>query len=253
MKSLISFTLTVILIASLILTTLPASPASAAGILYAAPSAAGSGNCSSWANACTLQTAIAMAGSGDEIWVKKGVHYPGAAGNRSATFTLKNGVAIYGGFNGDETARDQRNWQTNLTILSGDIDNNDYHGGDYINEYAYETVGSNSYHVVTGSGTDNTAVLDGFIITAGQADEFEYESGIDGTDKGGGMYSYDGDPSLTNLTFSGNEAFLGGGMYNESSSPTLTNVTFFGNAADQFGGGMVNLYSHPHPDERDLF
>ena len=37
----------------------PVSPARAAGIRYAAPSAVGSGNCSSWANACTMQTALA--------------------------------------------------------------------------------------------------------------------------------------------------------------------------------------------------
>lgn len=49
------------------------------GILYAAPTAQGSGDCSSWTNACALQTALAQAVSGDEIWVKAGVHYPGAA------------------------------------------------------------------------------------------------------------------------------------------------------------------------------
>jgi hypothetical protein len=43
-----------------------------------------------------------------------GVHYPGAAGNRTATFTLKNGVALYGGFAGTESSRNERNWQTNL-------------------------------------------------------------------------------------------------------------------------------------------
>jgi len=46
------------------------------GILYAAPMAQGSGDCSSWDNACTLQTALANAESGDEIWVKMGVYYP---------------------------------------------------------------------------------------------------------------------------------------------------------------------------------
>lgn len=45
------------------------------GVLYAAPTAQGSNNCSSWANACTLQTALAQAVSGDEIWVKAGVSF----------------------------------------------------------------------------------------------------------------------------------------------------------------------------------
>jgi len=154
------------------------------GILYAAPVAQGSGNCSSWANACTLQTALANAVSGDEIWVKAGVHYPGAAGNRTATFTLKNGVALYGGFAGTETARDQRNWTTNKTILSGDIDKNDINtDGNYIAETWNDIQGENAYHVVTGSGTNSTAVLDGFIITAGKAD-----GGYPPDVHGGGMY-----------------------------------------------------------------
>jgi len=140
------------------------------GVLYAAPTPQGSGNCSSWANACTLQTALTNAVSGDEIWVKAGVHYPGAAGNREATFTLKNGVALYGGFAGTETDRSQRNWQTNLTILSGDIDRNDINtDGNSIAETWNDIRGSNAYHVVTGSGTNPSAVLDGFVVTAGQA------------------------------------------------------------------------------------
>jgi len=203
----------------------PVSPAHAAGVRYAAPSAMGSGNCSSWANACTLQTALAGAASGDEIWVKMGVHYPGS--NRTDTFTLKNGVALYGGFAGTETSRDQRDWQANLTILSGDIDQNDTNtDGNYIAETWDDIQGNNAYHVVTGNGSNNTAVLDGFIITAGQANgSFPHYYG-------GGMYNSSSNPTLTNVTFSGNSATFGGGMYNNNNSnPTLTNVTFSGNSA----------------------
>jgi hypothetical protein len=207
---------------------------------YAAPTAQGSGNCSNWENACTLQTALARAVSGDEIWVQMGVHYPGAAGNYTATFTLKNGVALYGGFAGTETSRDERNWRANPTILSGDIDQNDNHGGDYINENASQIVGNNAYHVLTGSGTNSTAVLDGFIITAGQA------NGSSPHNSGGGMYNMSGSPTLTNVTFSGNSATYGGGMYNEESSPTLTNVTFSGNSTGYSGGGMLN-YNNSNP------
>ncbi len=223
---------------------LPGGSVRAAGVRYAAPTAQGSGNCSNWANACTLQTAITIARNGDEIWVKAGVHYPGAAGNRSATFTLKSGVAIYGGFAGTETQRSQRNWRVNKTILSGDIDNAsspDAHGGDFINENASQIQGNNAYHVVTGSGTDNTAVLDGFIITAGQAN-----SGSSPNSFGGGMYNNSGSPTVANLTFSGNTASSdGGGMYNDNSSPTLANLTFSGNHASSDGGGMYNDYSSP--------
>ncbi len=221
-------------------TSLPASgqtyqwTPSGPGVFYAAPSAQGSGDCSDWANACTLQTALSQAfGGGDEIWVKAGVHYPTTdPNNRDATFTLKNGVAIYGGFAGTESSRDQRNWQTNLTILSGDIDQNDINNdGNSIAETWNDIQGNNSYHVVTGSETDATAVLDGFFITAGQAS---------------GMYNYDSSPTLMNVTFSGNSAgYLGGGMVNFYGSPTLMNVTFSGNSAGYSGGGMVNFYGSP--------
>ena len=226
--------LAILLALALLLT--PAPPARAAGTIhYAAPTAVGLGNCSSWTNACTLQMALNVAGSGDQIWVQKGVHYPGNAGNRTATFTLKNNVAIYGGFAGTETLLSQRNWRGNRTILSGDIDGNDNHGGDYINENASQIEGSNAYHVVTGPiGTNSSAVLDGFVITAGQA------NGSSPNDVGGGMYNQSSSPTLRNLIFSGNSAFNGGGMFNTvSSSPTLTNVTFSGNSATN-GGGMLN-------------
>ncbi len=198
--------------------------------LYAAPATAGSGDCSSWADVCTLQTALASAVSGDEIWVKAGVHQPGTA--QSHTYTLKSGVAVYGGFAGTETLLSQRNAAVHVTILSGDIDNNDINtDGNFIAETTADIQGLNSLHVVTGGGTDSTARLDGFTITAGDA------SGYDG----GGVYNLSGSPTLANLTFSGNEANNGGGMFNNTnSSPTLTNVTFSGNASTVSGGGIKN-------------
>jgi len=219
--------------------TFTQNPPSPAGVRYAAPTAQGSGNCSSWINACTLQTALSQAVSGDEIWVKMGVHYPGAAGERSATFTLKHGVALYGGFAGTETSRDQRNWTTNKTILSGDVDGNDNHGGDYINEAASQIVGSNAYHVVSAALIDSSAVLDGFVITAGQANGSGYDS------FGGGMINQFSSPTLANLTFSGNAAASGGGIYNNFSHPSLNAITLRGNSATAEGGGMGNYQSSP--------
>jgi len=217
--------------------TAPKSARANPGVLYAAPTAQGSGNCSGWANACTLQYALSCAVSGDEIWVKKGVHYPGTT--RGATFTLKNGVALYGGFAGTETSRTQRNWQTNVTVLSGDIDGNDITDPNGVVTTTANISGTNAYHVVTGGGTDNTAVLDGFIITAGQANDSQPY------DRGGGMYNNSSSPTLTNVTFSGNTASFGGGMYNWNSSPMLNHVTFSGNSAASYGGGMYNEQSTP--------
>jgi hypothetical protein len=148
MKKTFSILLLLIFISSFI----PVHTALAGTIIYASPS--GHVNyCSSWATACDLQTALDSAVSGDEIWVKMGVYYPGSSGSTSSTFTMKNGVAVYGGFNGTETSRDQRDWQTNKTILSGDIDKNDTNtDGNNIVETWNDTRGSNAYHVVTVSG-----------------------------------------------------------------------------------------------------
>jgi LPXTG-site transpeptidase (sortase) family protein len=208
--------------------------------LYAAPASLGEGNCSSWANACTLADALAFAMSGEQVWVKAGVHYPVATTSdpRRATFTLKNGVQVYGGFAGTPGTEDNfsvRDWQTNKTILSGDIDQNDINtDGNYIAEKTTHIQGNNAYHVVTGGGTNNTAVLDGFVITAGQANGGSFPDNV-----GGGMFNQSSSPTLSNLIFSGNSAYGGGGMDNDYSNPTLTNVTFSGNSAT-FGGGMLN-------------
>ncbi|MBU0493555.1 MAG: DUF11 domain-containing protein [Chloroflexi bacterium] len=217
-------------------------PASAdPGVLYVAPTTSGSGDCSSWANAGILQTALTNAVSGDEIWAKVGVHYPGAAGDRTATFTLKNGVALYGGFAGWESELGQRDWTANITVLSGDIDQNDLTDPTGVVTDTAHITGTNAYHVVTSGGMTETAVLDGFTITAGQADGNFYPGA-----NGGGMYNYESSPTLTNITFSGNFARSGGGIYNENSHPTLTSVIFSNNAATVGrGGGMSNHHSNP--------
>ena len=179
----------------------------------------------SWATALTsLQSALAAANGNNEIWVAAGTYYPGPAGNRLATFQLKNHVALYGGFAGTENSRDQRDPAALPTTLSGDIDHNGTRDD------------GNAYHVLTGSGTEASAVLDGFTISAGVA------NGADPHNWGGGMYNNAGSPTLTHVTFSGNSAISGGGMLNQSSSPALTDVTFSANTAT-YGGGLYNWIS----------
>src|SRR5688500_4973298 len=127
-----------------------------AATIYVNPAAVGANNGTSWANAYTsLSSALLAAVSGDEIWVKQGVYKPttlidvngaGGAEAREATFQIPDGVALYGGFAGTEATRDERNWEANLTILSGDIDNNDVNGdGNSIAEVVTNIVGSNAY------------------------------------------------------------------------------------------------------------
>ena len=192
-------------------------------ILYVKPIPTGSANCTSWDNACGLQAALDIAAPGNEIWVAAGTYLPtklsSSTYERSATFQLESGVAIYGGFPTDGGEWEERDPVANLTTLSGDI------GLPIISS-------DNSYNVVTANGVDGTALLDGFTIRDGNA-SFPFNNG-------GGMYNQNSSPTLSNLTFANNHAgSSGGGMYNTSSNPTLTTFTFTGNSA-QYGGGMSN-------------
>jgi len=208
--------------------------------IYVDADASGVNNGSSWADAYNyLQDALVAATSGDQIWVAQGTYTPDCnsddpdgSGDRTATFQLINGVALKGGYAGSgEPDPDARDIEAYETILSGDLNGDDV---------GFTNNGENSYQVVTGSGTNATAVLDGFTITAGNA------NGLGTYGYGAGMYNDQGSPTLTNCTFSGNSAKRGGGMSNNYySSPTVTNCTFSGNEAWWTGGGMYNTNSSP--------
>ncbi len=215
--------------------------------IYVDANATGANNGCSWLNAFTnLQDALVTVQYCDcnEIRVAAGTYKPDQGytvtpGDREATFGLINNVAIYGGFppgGGPWEVRDP-NDPNNETILSGDLEGNDRLGVDPCDLLNDPCRADNSYHVVTGSGTDATAVLDGFTITAGNANG-PWEN-VD--DRGGGMYNSGGNPTITNCTFTGNSAdYSGSGMCN-SGSPNIINCTFDRNSAKWgAGGGMYN-------------
>jgi predicted outer membrane repeat protein len=227
------FSVALLLVAALLLAPLAAR----AGIIHVDAGASGTQNGNSWLHAYTdLQSALAAAGSGDEIWVAAGLYKPTSGTSREASFQLKNGVAIYGGFAGNESQRSQRNPEVHLSVLSGDIDNNDTTDVHGMVIDADDIVGDNSFHVVTGSDTDTTAILDGFVITAGLANGGFVNPC--GPSCGGGIYLDGGSPTLANILFIGNQAFRGGGLHVFSGEPSLANVRFSGNHATGFGGGM---------------
>jgi len=215
-------------------------------IIYVDNDASAGGDGATWETAFMyLQDALNDAEPGDEIWVASGTYYPDEdeGGNvtpndRDATFSLINGVAVYGGFAGGESSLDEQNWRTNKSILSGDLDANDTQGLDPCDLPNDPNRGENSYHVVTGSEMDATTVLNGFTITAGNANGMPQH--------GGGMYNDSGSATVTNCIFTKNSAGQGGGMYNRvNSSPMVTNCIFSGNSARAGGGGMYNYGSNP--------
>ncbi len=234
-------TITLMIIAMLL------SPFAYGKVIYVDDDATWANNGMGWATAyLCLQDAVAAALSGDEIRVAKGVYKPDqhfikgrftgvqASGDRTATFQLINRVTIKGGYAGHgEPDPDARDVDLYETILSGDLNGNDGPG--------FTNNAENSYHVLTGSETDQTGVLDGFIITAGNANannSIPY-------DRGGGMYNGQSSPTLNNCKFNGNFSDSGGAMYNWQSRPTLTNCTFSSNRADKGGGAINNWQSSP--------
>lgn len=204
-----------------------------------------------WNGAYTnVQDALAVATAPSEIWVAKGIYYPDVGSAQinnaiTATFQITQGVALYGGFEFGDTEFSDRDWKTNLTILSGDIDGNDIHTSGVVLT-ASNIISDNALHVVTAHDVTGTAVLDGFTITAGNANG----ANLDGS--GGGFLCdsvtappVECSPRLSNINFYGNYAGIGGGMfanaaYHTPSSASLTNVGFYGNSA-YFGGGMFNF------------
>ncbi|NJO08143.1 MAG: hypothetical protein HC876_23020, partial [Chloroflexaceae bacterium] len=210
-----------------------------AGIIYVDKSRPDdSGDGLSWATAFrNLQTALAFAGSGAEIWVADGTYSPNegagqTANDRDATFSLKDGVAIYGGFAGTEAALSERDVAANVAILSGDLQQND--------TPPFGNNGDNAYHVVSSDGNTNTALLDGFTITGGNA------NGSFPRNRGGGIYTVNSSTAqFRALSISGNTASgSGGGVFNNNSSPSFTNVTISSNSANSgIGGGVVNQNS----------
>ena len=187
----------------------------------------------SWQTAFkTLQPAIELAYRGSaEVWIAKGVYTPTAGTDRTESFRLREGVALYGGFAGVESSRNQRDIRSNVTTLSGNIGRAD------LSE-------DNSYHVLVGA---DDALLDGFVIRDGNASGQAFHA------KGGGMINYarhrQKAPTgwatgftvhVTNTLFINNTAIEGGAIYNyDRSEPTFTNVVFRDNSAES-GGAILD-------------
>ena len=94
----------------------PVPFAQASGVIFVAPGGSGGQTGADWANAKDLQPALQTASSGTQIWVRQGTYSPTTAADRSATFQLVNGVALYGGFAGTETALSQRDLTVRLHL-----------------------------------------------------------------------------------------------------------------------------------------
>ena len=213
-------------------------PSAMATIRYVSASGDGTKDGSSWINAAagnTLQAIINSSVANDEVWVKSGTYYPTATTDRIISFSMKNGVFIYGGFAGTETLLTQRNLRCGpISILSGEIG------------LAGNT--DNSYHVISnGSGLNNTAILDGFVIR----DAYDNRAVSNSAGLGGGIYNNGSgaggvcSPTIRNCVIINNYATFGGGIFNSgynggNANPIITNCIIANNTASSGGGGIDN-------------
>ena len=202
--------------------------------IYVRANAPAGGNGRSWSTAYNdLQLALAASitpySCPREIWVAAGTYKPaGPGGSRASTFGLSSGLAIYGGFAGNETHLSQRSIAAHPTILSGDL-NGDDDGN--LNR------SDNCYHVLTMNGLAYPPgeIIDGFTITGGEATG----SGNDST--GGGILQINSSGGSTyNCTFIHNRASGNGGAALVSNSQNdFENCVFTDNTSLNSSGGAI--------------
>lgn len=223
-------------------------------IRYVKPTATGTGDGSSWDNASgDLQKMIDdladnnVSQQAGEVWVAAGTYKPQSqlisGMNYSASFRMRDGISVYGGFAGWETSKQERAkgtmpWDfTNVTVLEAAY---------YESKLAWTnskwTVGSDSRHVVwfapMSGESDFTRVttLDGVTVQGGYA---QGNTGLDDfkTDCGGGVYMDGANAYLSNCIVRENYATgNGGGVYLKNGRVQTSLI--YNNNADADGGAV---------------
>ncbi len=194
---------------------------------YVDQSTASSGNGLSWSTAfVNLQDALSIVIAGDEIWVAAGQYKPTTGSSRSASFILRDGVNLYGGFAGNETELSERDWTANITALNGDIGQQG-------------VVSDNVYTVLRLSNLTSSIVLDGFRVMNGNNNA--------GYGKGGGLYytnSTNGLLTLRNCLFYGNRASnYGAALCLESANLAIESCEFRNNTSTSGNGAVLYSYN----------
>lgn len=213
------------------------------GILYVDRNVSTPGNGSSWNNALKRMyyatRGAALNPAIKQVWVTNGEYQTEAA---NTPFSLTDGVAYYGGFEGYESDVRERSL-TDQAVLTGQ-------GG----------------AVITVSGAGSATRLDGFSITAGTGHSVgdDRRGGAlhatnsspvianctfveNATDpsaaegKGGAIYLLNSSPLILQCLFAVNSAKgtasgKGGAIFLDNSSPTIRNCTF---SANEVGGGAT--------------
>lgn len=224
-------------LASALITTL----ASGQGRIFVMPDGEGVGT--SWEDATgDLACAMESAEFGTEIWVAQGTYVPAGCedcvdADRSASFRLRPGVRVTGGFLGDETEASAAD-PANVTVLSGDIG-------------AAGDPSDNAFNVLFCDGCGRDAALANLTITGGNANRFARDLSARGL-AGAGVYldASDGrvaSPKFSSCAIVSNDSHgQGGGIYlngagGGQASPTFEHCLIAFNTSRADGGGLYAL------------
>lgn len=235
-----------------------------------------------WAAPCNLEYALASRVSeGDEIWAKAETYSPSGADEASSSFHLASGVGLYGGFAGDETERNQRDWENNLTLLQGIhilyrhpfvvqsvqtseatvLDGFTVTGDMGLNvEEGYLTLRNMIFRdsmngIMNFNGTitiENSQFINnhGYMGAAISSDlgfinikDSLFQENVSSEGYGGVIYNHRSNHiEIENSSFIENSAESGGVIFSDESTVTFTNCLFSGNSASDFGGAIANAY-----------
>lgn len=122
----------------------------------------------------SLHTALAIAADrpgSTEIWIAAGVYKPdGVGGRRNALFQVPPHTAIYGGFHGTETDRDEREVYAGETVLSGDLNGDDDPGTEIGQATTQPDRDDNSLVLMRVRGPSVGVVIDGVVFENAEPD-----------------------------------------------------------------------------------
>ncbi|MDY0177411.1 MAG: MBG domain-containing protein, partial [Lentisphaeria bacterium] len=144
-----------------------------ARVYYVSPAGSSHNDALSWGGALdSVQGAIDRAGPGDQVWVAGGSYQPAEQAERPGTlnplansFVLKDGVCLYGGFQGDESRLEDRS--------RADLDGNGLvEAWEFVNPSLLCAASLRPGTVLYGGTQDFTqlTVIDGFSICQGLAE-----------------------------------------------------------------------------------
>jgi len=204
-----------------------------------------------WATAFhSTQEAVNAAIPGDEIWVAEGTYSQG--------MEMKEGILVYGGFAGTETARNQRNCAAHETIINAALG-----GAVYYCELSDPTTlvdgftlrsngcgvtfdnsrGSLQNNKITGNAGGGVRCIGEFAAPSIIGNEI---TGNNGTNGAGIYVGFDARPLIARNTITGNEATCSGGaVFSEQARPVIVNNLISHNTAVTTGGIHINRGGGP--------